>query len=143
MSGLLRALAEEGRAVLVSSHLLTELSDTADRVVVLDHGRLVADAPLEELLAGAAPTVEVLGPDLDRLSAALIAAGGSARRISAPARGELLLVDGLTAAAVGDTAARAGLAVHRLTERRRRLDDVVLELAGDSPASMSSPAGSR
>jgi ABC-2 type transport system ATP-binding protein len=54
MRGLLRSLAAEGRAVLVSSHLMSELQDTADHLVVVGRGRVIADAPVAELLAGAA-----------------------------------------------------------------------------------------
>ncbi len=64
----LRALAAEGRAVLVSSHVLAEVAQTAHEVVVIAHGRSVAQAPLEELLATRAGGVRVAGPDVGRLA---------------------------------------------------------------------------
>ncbi|MGI4894377.1 MAG: ABC transporter ATP-binding protein [Janthinobacterium lividum] len=75
MRTLLRDFADEGGTVLLSSHLLREVQATADRLVVIASGRVVAQGPLDELLAGAAPTTDVRGPDPAALGAALSSAG--------------------------------------------------------------------
>ena len=80
LRGFLRALADEGRTVLVSSHLLTEVQQSADRVVILSQGRLVREGSVVELEQGAGVTVVVRSPTLDKLGAALAAAGVTATR---------------------------------------------------------------
>ncbi|MEU4835159.1 ATP-binding cassette domain-containing protein [Streptosporangium sp. NPDC023615] len=134
---LLRSLAAEGRTVLLSSHLMTEMSLTADRLVIIGHGRLIEDTTTERLLARFQGEVLVRSPHADRLAGALGAAGASVRRAQGGtpatsatvswADGELL-VTGLSAAAVGDTALANGCAVHELTERRPSLEEAFLEL---------------
>ena len=77
----LRALAAEGRTVLVSSHVLAEMSQTVDDVIVIGRGRLIAHAPLEELTGSSTGAIRVRTPDADRLEALLRAAGKSPQRI--------------------------------------------------------------
>jgi ABC-2 type transport system ATP-binding protein len=123
---LLRGLAAEGRTVLVSSHLMSEMQDTADHLVVLGRGRLLADVPIGELL-GAHAVVRVRTPGRAELARALQAAG-------VPASVEpdgALLVEGLDAAAVGDLAFRAGVPVHELTRVTASLEAAYLALTGD------------
>ena len=80
LRGFLRALADEGRTVLVSSHLLTEVQQSADRVVILSQGRLVREGSVVELEQGAGVTVVVRSPTPDQLGDALAAAGVTATR---------------------------------------------------------------
>jgi ABC-2 type transport system ATP-binding protein len=123
---LLRGLAAEGRTVFVSSHLMSEMEDTADHLVVLGRGRLLADVPMSELL-GAHAVVRVRTPDPALLAPALDRAGG---RVSAEPDGALR-VAGLEAAAVGDVAFRVGLPVHELTRVTASLEAAYLALTGD------------
>jgi ABC-type multidrug transport system ATPase subunit len=123
---LLRGLAAEGRTVLVSSHLMSEMQDTADHLVVLGRGRLLADVPIGELL-GAHAVVRVRTPRAAELARALQAAGAP---VSVEPDGALL-VEGLDAAAVGDLAFRAGVPVHELTRVRASLEAAYLALTGD------------
>jgi len=121
---LLRALAGEGRTVLVSSHVLTEMAQLADDVVIIAKGKLMRQAPMADVLAGSgAGGTRVRAPERDRLAAALAQAG-----IEATAVG----VDGLSVRAeparVGEVAAAAGLVLHEIAADAGSLEDVFLEL---------------
>lgn len=120
LRGLLREFAAQGRTVLVSSHVLSELEQLADDVVVIRDGRLVTAGPVASLPAESA--VLVRSPDADRLAALL---GGAA--VVEPG---LLRVVGQSAASVADRAAVAGLRVYELTPERSSLEDVFLSLTG-------------
>jgi len=121
---LLRWLADDGRTVLVSSHLLGEIAQVADHVVVLNRGRLVTAAPLDELLARQERTVVVGSARSDDLAVALGVTGPQIRRIDATT----LEVEGVTAAQVGEVALRAGVAVHELRDVQPDLEQVFLSL---------------
>ena len=126
----LRGQAEEGRTVVVSSHLLAEVSQTVDHVVIIDKGRLVADAPLAELTAGATETVVVQSPEAASLLGILDGIGVDA---------ELTGNDEVTAAATPDVVGRAiafnGIVVHGMQARCSNLEDVFFQLtAGGVPA---------
>jgi ABC-2 type transport system ATP-binding protein len=121
----LRSMAAQGRTVLVSSHVLAEVAQTVDRVVIINRGRLVADAPLEELTARAAGAVRVRSPQRDRLAAVLAPAGAT------PTEGDALLVTGTTAAAVGDAAAAAGIPLHELVQESTSLEEIFLQLTAE------------
>jgi ABC-2 type transport system ATP-binding protein len=124
---LLQRLAAEGRTVLVSSHQMAEMQETAEQVLVIGRGRIVADTTLAELTrAHGGNRVLVRTPEPDQLAALLTAAGGD----PLPADGALD-VGGLTAAQIGDAAAAAGIALHELTPRAGRLEDAFLDLIGD------------
>jgi len=123
---LLRGLAAEGRTVFVSSHLMSEMEDTADHLVVLGRGRLLADVPMTEPL-GAHAVVRVRTPQAFLLAPALERAGG---QVSAENDGGLRVV-GLEPAAVGDVAFRIGVPVHELTPVTASLEAAYLELTGD------------
>jgi ABC-2 type transport system ATP-binding protein len=126
MRELLRRLAAEGRALLVSSHLLAELAEVVDRVVIIDRGRLVADATLEELLAGRSRVVELRCADPGAMAAALRTRGASVS-----SEGDLLVVEGSSAHEVGEVAAIVGAGpVYQLSERAVSFEDAYLELAG-------------
>ncbi|SCF11762.1 ABC-2 type transport system ATP-binding protein [Micromonospora viridifaciens] len=121
----LRDLAGDGRTVLVSSHVLSELEILADNVVVIRHGRLLAAGPWAQLTGP--PTVVVRSPDADALHTAL--AGTHAER-DGPDR---LRIHGLDAPAVAELAARHRLRVHELTTERTGLEQLFLRLtAGEA-----------
>nr|WP_239521126.1 ATP-binding cassette domain-containing protein [Blastococcus saxobsidens] len=123
---LLRLLADEGRTVLVSSHLMSEMEDTADHLVVLGRGRLLADVPMADLL-GAHAAVRVRSPQAPLLASALQRAGGSVELEIDGA----LRVEGLDPEAVGDVAFATGARVHELSRITASLEAAYLELTGD------------
>jgi ABC-2 type transport system ATP-binding protein len=123
---LLRSLAAEGRTVLVSSHLMSEMQDTADHLVVLGRGRLLADVPMAELL-GAEAAVRVRTPQPRLLAPALQRAGGQVQ----PAPDGALTVRGLAAHRVGDVAFATGLPVHELAQVAISLEQAYLALTGE------------
>jgi ABC-2 type transport system ATP-binding protein len=120
---LLRALADEGRTVLVSSHLMSEMEDTADHLVVLGRGRLLADVPMAELL-GAHSAVRVRTPQGPMLADALRRAGG---RVELEIDGALR-IEGLTLTEVGDVAFLADVRLHELSRVTASLEAAYLAL---------------
>jgi ABC-2 type transport system ATP-binding protein len=126
----LRWYASQGRTVLVSSHVLAEMSQTADAVIVIARGKVVAQGPLAELTAGDTGAVEVRSPGSEQLAVALRARGFG---VEAGA-GRTLVVTGADAATVGDLALSEGVAVHALRERSASLEDVFFELTGEESA---------
>jgi ABC-2 type transport system ATP-binding protein len=124
-----RHLAAEGRTVLLSSHLMSEMAQTADHVIVLGRGQVLADAELSELVrAWTVNTVAVRSPRLAELVAAL-AGPDIAVTATEPGAAE---ISGVTAAVVGDLAASLGIPVHELTSRTGSLEDAYLALTGDA-----------
>ncbi|SBT37047.1 ABC transporter ATP-binding protein [Micromonospora auratinigra] len=126
-----RDLADEGRTVLLSSHLMSEMQQTADRVVVLGRGRLIADAPLAELIAaGPATAVRVRAPEPAALTALhdRLAAEGA----TVTTDGDALTVTGSSAARIGDLAYEVGVRVHELSPVAASLEEAFLELTADS-----------
>ncbi len=140
---LMRSLAAEGRTVLVSSHLMSEMENTADHLLVVGRGRLIADCGMAEFIArSSGQAVLVRSPQPDALARAVTAAGGSVT--SSGETGELL-VRGLGEEQVGDTACAAGIPLHHLAASRVSLEQAFMELTADSvdyhagiPASQSS-----
>ena len=126
---MMRYLAGQGRTVLVSSHLMSEMEATADHVLVIGRGRLVADLPMAEFLArGSGSHVRVMSPEPDRLRDVIVAAGGL---IDSGSDGALL-VSALDNVAIGDLAADAGIRIHELTPQRATLEATFMELTGDT-----------
>ena len=126
MRELLQGLADEGRTVLVSSHLLAEMQALADDVVIVAAGRLLRQGPVHQVIAdvpSGRERVEVVTPEPDKLAHALRSAGATAS-----STGPRLLVTGMSAAAVGDTALLTGVALHGLRAQQADLEDVFLEL---------------
>jgi ABC-2 type transport system ATP-binding protein len=122
---LLRSLAGEGRTVLISSHVLAEIAQTVDEVVIIHRGRLVRQATMAEVEAMAAGATRVRSPDPERLATLLVAAGLDARSLG----------DGGLAVAgpqeqVGELAAAHGVVLHELTAERATLEEVFLQLTG-------------
>ena len=121
---LFRGCAEEGRTVLVSSHLMSEMQLIADRIIVIGRGRLITDAPTQDLLRGlGGQRVRVRCPDSGPLRRALTARG-EVRRTGQ----DELEVTGLAASDVGDLAHSLGIPVHHLAEAEQSLEDAYLRL---------------
>ena len=137
MRDLLRSEAERGRAVLVSSHLLSEVAQTVDDIVVISRGQLRASGPLETVMAGAEGGVtRVKARDTRGLAGALRAAGISFEEDASGA----LLAPGADPEAVGTAANEQRVALSELTTAGRSLEDVFLELTGE-PEQADPPAG--
>jgi ABC-2 type transport system ATP-binding protein len=127
--GFFRELAGQGRTVLVSSHLMSEMAQTADHLVIIGRGRLLADTPTADLIASSARgDVLVRSPRAAELSGLAAARGGQVT----PEPDGALVVTGLDAAAIGDLAAAHGIALHALVPRQASLEDVYLDLTGES-----------
>jgi ABC-2 type transport system ATP-binding protein len=125
----LRSLGAEGRTILVSSHVLAEIAQTVDEVVVIHRGRLVTAGSVDELTRGARARVLVRSPAAERLAEALAAKGIEAERLD----GDLLVGRNTSGEAIGTTAAEQGIALYELTPQGSTLEDVFLELTADEP----------
>lgn len=126
---LLRTLAAEGRTVFVSSHLMGEMALTAQHLIVIGRGRLLADADVQEVIAAAAPpgVVRVRGTDPARLTALLVDAGG---RVAAQPDGALE-VEGLDAELIGRIAAAHEISLLELATKQVSLEDAFMALTED------------
>ena len=126
----LRRLAEEGRTILVSSHVLAELAQTVDDVAIIAKGRLIALAPVDELTARAGAATHVRSPQAAALRERLEAAG-----IEASPAGEDALAVAAEPARVGELAAANGIVLHELRPESSSLEEIFLELTGgEEPA---------
>jgi len=126
---LLQGFAAEGRTVVVSSHLMHEMEETAGHVLVIGRGRLIADTSIADFTQAATGSdVHVRSPDAGALRDVLERAGAAV----APGDGGALVVTGLLAPRIGDLAAQHGLRVHELTPRRASLEAAFMELTRDS-----------
>jgi ABC-2 type transport system ATP-binding protein len=126
---LLKGLAREGRVVFVSSHLMSEMALTADEVVIIGKGRLIAQLPTAELLARSSRRlVRVQSPQLDALRTAL-EAQGAATTLSGDGS---LSVRGLEASTIGDIAASVPAVLHELAAQSASLEEAFMELTEDS-----------
>ncbi|WP_103956194.1 ABC transporter ATP-binding protein [Nonomuraea solani] len=135
---LLRSLAADGRTVLLSSHLMNELALTADHVVVIGRGRLIADTTTDALAARFQRDVLVRTAHPDRLAQTLRAHGASVTA-DALAPGDLT-VRGMDATEIGELALRAGIALRELTPRSASLEEAFMELTEDSVQYGARPA---
>ena len=125
MRNLLKGLAAEGRTVFVSSHLMSEMALTADHLIVIGRGRLIADASTHEFLSRASTNlVRVRSPRAGELETLLAKPGVTITALEP----ELLEVQGLTAAQIGDAAAAHGLAIHELTPQQASLEEAFMDL---------------
>jgi ABC-2 type transport system ATP-binding protein len=122
----LRALAAEGRTILVSSHVLAEVAQTVDDVVIIHRGRLVQQAAMAEVDAMAARATLVRSPDAPRLVSLLTAAG-----LDAALAGDDRITVQAPSERVGEIAAAGGVVLHELTAQRASLEEVFLELTGE------------
>jgi ABC-2 type transport system ATP-binding protein len=120
----LRAFASEGRTVLVSSHVLAEVAQTVDQVLIVNKGRLVVETSLEQLTARVGGSVRVRSPQSDRLAEALRREGIE----TTVGNDHALLAHGATSQRVGEIAFAAGVPVYELVAEGSSLEDVFLEL---------------
>jgi len=125
---LLQSLAAEGRTVFVSSHLMTEMAQTATRLVVLGRGRLISDTSVDDFTGRAAAGVLVRTPETARLGQVLAAPGVTVSQDGT----DLLRVSGVTAEQVGAAAWRAHLPVYELTPTRASLEEAFMHVTQDS-----------
>ncbi|MGO1769535.1 MAG: ATP-binding cassette domain-containing protein [Microbacterium sp.] len=124
-----RSLAAEGRTVFLSSHLMSEMAQTADHVVVLGKGRVLADAPVADFIGGEArERTRVRVSDATRLAPLLEADGVSITNGGS----DVLEIEGLSAAQIAETTIGAGLALHELTPLKASLEDAYLALTGEA-----------
>jgi ABC-2 type transport system ATP-binding protein len=125
---LLKGLAGEGRTIFVSSHLMSEMALTATDLVVIGRGQLIADTTVDDFIASnTVATVLVRSPANDRLAAELRTHGAGVTSRDDGA----LLVTGIDAAAIGDTALAAGLPLHELSPVQASLEEVFMDLTSD------------
>ncbi len=122
---LMRSLAAEGRTVFVSSHLMSEMALTADRLIVIGRGRLIADTTIEDFTHRASSgAVRVRSPQVGSLAAVLAAHGAATTQTDHDA----LEVHGLEAARIGELAAAGGITLHELTPRRASLEEAFMRM---------------
>ncbi|MFD9032356.1 ABC transporter ATP-binding protein [Streptomyces sp. NPDC059567] len=127
--GLFHRLAAEGRTVFVSSHLMSEMENTADFLVVIGRGRLIADESLKDFAArGTRQSVSVRTPDVAALRAVLTDEGAHVE----PQTDNSLTVTGMSASRIGDLAFRSMVPVHELTPHTASLEAAFMELTADS-----------
>src|SRR3954451_18939251 len=125
---LMRTLADQGRTVFISSHLLAEMANTADRLVVIGKGKLIASTTVTEFVGSSdAGTVRVRSPQLDTLRRVLTDAGLTAEAD----HGAALLVRGAAIEVIGDLAARNAIALHELSAQRASLEEAYMQLTDE------------
>lgn len=126
---LFKTLAGEGRTVFVSSHMMSEMALTADHLIIIGRGKLLADVPTEEFVdANAHSDVYVRSPQANKLAAQLRARGA----IVVIEDNDFLSVTGMEAVAIADLAAGNGIAVHELSPRHASLEQAYLDITNDS-----------
>jgi len=126
---LLKSLAAEGRTVLISSHLMSEMQNTADRLIIIGHGRLIAQAAIGELLATSSGSyVRVRSPNADELAAALEARGATVARVG----DGTLAVTGATTDTIGEIARARGFTLAELAAHQASLEERYMELTRDT-----------
>jgi ABC-2 type transport system ATP-binding protein len=124
----MKSMAAEGRTVLVSSHLMNEMAVTADHLVVIGRGKLLADVSTSDFIEGSSTNrVRVRSPQGDELARVLLERGFPSERVDG-----LLELKGIGCAQIGDLAAEHGLTIHELYEERASLEAAFMEMTGDS-----------
>ena len=138
---LMKHLASQGRTILVSSHLMNEMAVTADHLIVIGRGRLIADSSTSEVIArGTEKSVRVRTPEPARLTDLITAAGGKVAQGGAVVPGEAAAADGaglltvteLEAPRIGELAASASIVLHELTPQLASLEEAFMELTSGS-----------
>lgn len=125
---LMRDLASEGRTVLVSSHLLAEMANTADRLLVIGRGQLISSSTMAEFLTSSgSDTIRVRSPQLERLHELLTAQDASAQLADG-----VLLVRGISTEQVGELAAGHGIVLHELAAQQASLEEAYMRLTDDA-----------
>ncbi len=130
-----RSLADEGRTILLSSHLMSEMAQTADHVIVLGRGRVIADTPIDQLL-GEETTTRVRSPRISLLAGLLIAEGARVDPVDATTA----VVSGADSTRIGTLAATHGIVLVELVPQRSSLEDAYLQLTADA---VEYPTGAR
>src|ERR1700722_3366795 len=127
---LLKRLADDGRTVFLSSHLMSEMELTAERLIVVGRGRLIADTTVADFVrqASMGAPVRVRTPEIPRLCAALARLGAKIEDSDT----DILIVRGLTAEQIGDAARAADVAVHELVPQQVSLEDAFMRITRDS-----------
>jgi ABC-2 type transport system ATP-binding protein len=123
----LRAFAADQRTVLISSHVLAEVAQTVDQVLIINRGRLVVESSLEQLTSRVGGSVRVRTPEPDKLVAALHGAGIA----TTPGNDHTLVAQGTTSERVGDLAFAAQVPIHELIAESSSLEEVFLELTSE------------
>jgi ABC-2 type transport system ATP-binding protein len=127
----MRSLASEGRTVFVSSHLMAEMALTADHVIVIGRGKLLAEASVDDLIHGSAQNyVRVRSPHNAKLAGLVERHGGTSK--PDPDAKDALAVSGLSAADIGELAASQGVVLHELSPQEASLEEAYMELTHDS-----------
>jgi ABC-2 type transport system ATP-binding protein len=143
---LMKALAADGRTVFVSSHLMSEMENTADHLIVIGRGKLIADCTVDEFIAANSQlNVRVRTPQPDQLAKLVAAAGGTVRE-----NGDgVMVVSGLEASRIGDLAYDNSVRLHELAPAQASLEQAFMELTASSvefhagvPGEPASPAAS-
>jgi ABC-2 type transport system ATP-binding protein len=125
---LLKSLAAEGRTVFVSSHLMSEMAVTAEHLIVVGRGRLIADTSVDEFVRRASKAIVLVrSPQATQLAEALAAPDVAVT----PTDDGALEVNGLTAAQIGDFAAQRGIALHELTPQQASLEEAFMDMTRD------------
>src|SRR6516164_1375781 len=126
---LMKALAAEGRTVFVSSHLMSEMENTADHLIVIGRGRLIADCSIAEFIErNSVQAVRVRTPQPELLADLIVAAGGT----TVPGAGGALVAQGLPVDRIGDLAFENGIRLHELSPTQASLEEAFMELTADS-----------
>ncbi|WP_371680112.1 ATP-binding cassette domain-containing protein [Streptomyces sp. NBC_01276] len=132
MRGLFRRLAAEGRTVFLSSHLMSEMQNTADDLVVIGRGRLIAAESAGQFAARSTRSRTVVGTSRTAELAALLAGAGASVEPEGPADTGRLVVTGLAADRIGALAFAHGIVLDQLTPRTASLEEAFMELTADS-----------
>ena len=126
---LLKYLAEEGRTVFISSHLMSEMAMTADHILIIGRGRLIADSPMSDLIDSASGRViKVRSPNTAQIREVVTRSG----RTVTDTEDGAILISGLSAEAIGKEATRRGWVLYELTPVQRSLEDIYMELTNSS-----------
>lgn len=123
-----RSLANEGRTVFVSSHLMSEMAVSADQIIVIGRGKFITQGTVDELTKTFKGTVLVRGSDMKKLEAVITSGNGKVTEINDAG----LTVDGLSAEEVGALSFNAGITLYELTPQRASLEEVFMDLTADS-----------
>jgi ABC-2 type transport system ATP-binding protein len=131
---MLKNLASEGRTILVSSHLMSEMALTADHLIVIGRGRLIAASSTQEFIERSSErSVLVRSPEADRLAGLIEAEGGKTRPGAAePGEAPQIVITNLEAPRIGELAASGGIVLHELTPQLASLEEAFMELTADS-----------
>ncbi|GAB17629.1 putative ABC transporter ATP-binding protein [Gordonia effusa NBRC 100432] len=128
----MKQLAAQGRTVLVSSHLLTEMSLTADHVVVIGRGRIIANCTIGEFTSSARQTVRVRSPQLQQLGDTLVRGGIAVRPDNTADGTPAIVIDGASTEQVGELAAQHAITLHELSAVTASLEDVFMAMTADA-----------